>query len=414
MTIKRGNKGLFPYLGDYSPVNIYKGETKLAGWKWQSESGKVLQFQNDYKDVVHVEVDGKSVQDGIPSPDYPRAIKSLDKSFDIVSSMGKENLLPDAKEMLIMPDTRYLTYKLSRPILPNEEFTISIGSREWITKVRDHQTVFISPRDTKGGTSIGDGVSGLHSIPIGGSKTISFSESQYKIDTILFYSADINGVFGNQEIYKDVKVELGSRTPYSQAPEEIQYNTQSPTLYKTNISLSEPLRSVGDVKDRLFLDSDGLWKVERNVGEVKFTGSEAWQAEGSYLATNNYAHTVRSGIKSGGAISSNLLPEGAFESQSKENIDTTSVIILTLSNTRTGVVSSDTVAQRSAKFKTWVTANPMTVQYELATPTIETLSSEQQTKLNNIQSFKGGNYVYTMVSSGILPELHGKMKVKEI
>ena len=71
---------------------------------------------------------------------------------------------------------------------------------------------------------------------------------------------------------KNVSVREGSEElPWHPSSSEINYNTQSPTIYKTNILLSEPLRSVGDVKDRLFLDTDGLWKVERNVGEHTFT-----------------------------------------------------------------------------------------------------------------------------------------------
>src|SRR5699024_7167151 len=41
-------------------------------------------------------------------------------------------------------------------------------------------------------------------------------------------------------------------------------------------------------------------------------------------------------------------------------------------------------------------------------------SAEQQVKLNNIQSFKGSNYVYTVEGSGsgVVPELNGVFKSK--
>ena len=100
MSIKVGDKDLFPYLGDYRPVNIYKGEHKVAGWKWTEQSGKELLFENTYNDFVEVEVDGKSYQGGEPSPDYPIEIHSLN-DFDVVSSVGGRNYLPLSKGDLI-------------------------------------------------------------------------------------------------------------------------------------------------------------------------------------------------------------------------------------------------------------------------------------------------------------------------
>src|SRR5699024_8714424 len=50
-----------------------------------------------------------------------------------------------------------------------------------------------------------------------------------------------------------VKVEKGNKkTPYTPAPEDISEDDNHPLIDKINLSLSEPLRSVGDVKDRLY------------------------------------------------------------------------------------------------------------------------------------------------------------------
>ena len=57
-----GEKDLFPYLGDYGPVSIYKGEQKIAGYKWAEKSGQELHFDNTYNSLVEVEVDGQSYQ----------------------------------------------------------------------------------------------------------------------------------------------------------------------------------------------------------------------------------------------------------------------------------------------------------------------------------------------------------------
>ena len=128
-----------------------------------------------------------------------------------------------------------------------------------------------------------------------------------------------------------LKLELGSNnTSHSISSKDIPYDTKTPTLYKTKILLSEPLRSVGDVKDRIY--SDGLWKIERNVEVLSEDG----------------AKTVE-------------------QSFSKKRV-----------------------------------------------PTTEVLSQDLQTKLNNIASFKGGNYVYTVLDKSdiLAPELHATFKSK--
>ena len=44
------------------------------------------------------------------------------------------------------------------------------------------------------------------------------------------------------------------------------------------ISLNEPLRAVGDVKDRI-IKRNGQWMVERNIGSIELNGDEPWQIE---------------------------------------------------------------------------------------------------------------------------------------
>src|SRR5690606_2021443 len=83
-----------------------------------------------------------------------------------------------------------------------------------------------------------------------------------------------------------------SVTSFTHTPYDIQPDTPDPTIYKTNISLPEPLRSVGDVKDKLFRDTDGLWKVERNVALYYADGSETW-VESPY-GQNRYDMTSNS------------------------------------------------------------------------------------------------------------------------
>ena len=72
----------------------------------------------------------------------------------------------------------------------------------------------------------------------------------------------IRGGLGDKLYLRNVKVEFGTlHSSWTPAPEDITESDNHSLIDKINLSLSEPLRSVGDVKDRLFRDnSDGLWK----------------------------------------------------------------------------------------------------------------------------------------------------------
>ncbi|MDN6626278.1 MAG: tail fiber domain-containing protein, partial [Pisciglobus halotolerans] len=351
-----------------------------------------------------------------PSPDYPSEITSLN-NFDVVSSVGGRNLLPNSKELKVTSNTRYLTYKLSRPIKSGEQYTVSIGSREWITKVKDHNTVLVSSRDAQGDSGIGDGVGKAYGVPIGGSFTLRNDSTNQSIDTILFYGSDINEISGNVEIYKDVKVELGDYSPYSQAPEDILPDTKSDTIYKTNITLPEPLRSVGDVKDRLFRDNAGLLKIERNVGEYTFDGSEGWRFRtndaGTFVDHNWYQLDIENDNYIDGKGTSSHFKKITTNYNDEEHIRIYGSTVLMWF----GVFLKKEKVPDLAVFKKWLASenkkgSPLTVNFLHATPKIETLSQEFQDKLNNIATFKDDNYVYTALDkSDILsPELHATFK----
>lgn len=291
MSIKLGEKDLFPYLGDCRPVNIYKGEHKVAGWKWESQSGEELHFENTYNDFVEVEIDGKSYQEGEPSPDAPVEIHSLN-DFDVVSSTEK------------------------------------------------------------------------------------LSEGQL---------------------------------------EEYNYNVEYENIHKINLLLDEPLRSVGDVKDRLFRDSDGLWKVERNIGYEEYDGTE----------------NIRIGGHESGdpTLSWAILPlSEPTRFNFKERQITTH--INTLDNPYAGTKEwvyfglEKDLRLRFRKgmtleeIRSWLSTEkekgtPFSYEYQLKESTIETIPRELQDKLNNLRSFEDSNYVYTVAES-LKPTLLVILKVKDM
>ena len=396
-----------------------------------------------------------------PSPDYPIAINSLDKSFDIVSSVGKENLILNSE----IPPFNPVNYsggayvatnvaenvpslnvsmvkEVSRPTgggdfrppdVPivdgkNKEYTVSVWVRPVSSSVTLTLMLGINDREMTGRTIV-----------------LADTSTWVRVSYSKKFSQNIDGnllrvylqLGENQKArFSKVKLEEGLiATSYSKSPKDVQYDTQSPTLYKTNILLSEPLRSVRDVKDRLFLDTDGLWKVERNVEEsnLKDTGistttpfgeGNSYHFGGSVafiiaLSGNEKTKLITKSVKKILSSHFTYTPNNNYNNKGASDVyelnsitrlngEAYNRLFIRVTESLIGAKEGDSVDSLVSKFSTWVNANNPNIVYELATPTIETLSAEQQTKLNNIQSFKGSNYVYTL--GNVEPNLNAQFK----
>ena len=368
----------------------------------------------------------------IPSPDYPSTINSLDKSFDIVSSVCKENLLTGTK-------TFAGTWLSGAPWLSTDELykglTVKVKSTAWNGL---HQPYTVEKGETytfslyaKGSisgdailyTAMNDGITVSDTFAKDIKLTTEF-ERYYVTFTVLndgLVYPRLEKATDNESIFvAGYKLEIGdTATPYSPAPEDVGYNTQSPTIYKTNILLSEPLRSVGDIKDRLFLDTDGLWKVERRIREYKTDGTDTWAigASGGGWAVDGetlpfYSSDLKNKMVDLQQHSPSKTSHFSVSMQSTQEIVNNDIEGFSVGYASFGVIfrinKMRLVSQDASGFASWLASNPVTIQYRLATPTIEILSAEQQTKLNNIASFKGSSYVYTMAN--VTPNLNARFK----
>ena len=334
-----------------------------------------------------------------PTPDYPIEIHSLN-GFDVVSSASGRNLIIRNTETLntwiymsgnivhagnhdtsdyikVEPNTDYMFTK------SNSELANDAGFFRW--SWYDADMVYIDRRANSNNEV-------LWKIP----DTVHYIRVSYPTDSI-------------------PKLEKGSTaTPWTPAPEDITEGDNHPLIDKINLSLSEPLRSVGDVKDRLFKDSDGLWKIERNVGERVLNGGENWyaQEEGSY-------YTFCPGKKIGANTN---LQSNRFNFASSAN-EARQLGIGVMRNSATNntaiVFYFDEGVGGTGSFKSWLSSNSTEVYYELAIPTIEILDQDLQDKLNTLKSFKGSNYIYTVnntedlpdqIKENLIPTLHATFK----
>ena len=139
---------------------------------------------------------------------------------------------------------------------------------------------------------------------------------------------------------------------------------------KKEISLNEPLRSLGDVKDTIE-KINGEWKIVRRCGEITLNGDENWVNRNMALQNN----TIGFGVL-GSEIPNYTHGEGLcdrFKNYLDPNI-TWNVDEECFSNIdfiQFRILKSKLTSQDVQGFKQWLSNNPTRVIYKLETPTIE-------------------------------------------
>ena len=183
------------------------------------------------------------------------------------------------------------------------------------------------------------------------------------------------------------------------------YRSEKPVIHNNDyishqvnsleIALNEPLRSLPNgVKDRI-IKKDGRWTVERNIGEIILDGSENWM---NYVDT-----TVGYDGQIGSVVWASLLVDNLYVNHNENTVlcdKFTSVkgndysyyneMIYTwdraLFDTTEPCIyihmdSSKFTTKNLESYKKWLSQNPVTVVYQLATPTYETLNIDSTINL---------------------------------
>ena len=383
------------------------------------------------------------------SPDYPIDIHSLN-DFNVFSSIGKRNIILNSSEPMNTQTqatgleasvTSEGYYKIiasednSNWFYPQALYAMRFnGQIEKNFNVGDVFTFSVdikSPDSTDVPSLYASGGIGSYQ-PLQGEMGTEFS--RFYISSTWTDLSNMNlalGLSGRSGtfIFRRMKLEKGPvPTPWAPAQEEIVESSNHPLIDKINLLLDEPLRSVGDVKDRLFRDSDGLWKVERNVRELVLDGSNTYTSSSpdynSAYSTNRFITTdnVRGYATSNVEINSHA-PHVDSVWRAHDSYGTSvnaNQLHLRIPNSILGVIETDTYEQRHAKYLAYIRSEylsetPITWLFQLATPSIETLSQPLQDKLNNLRSFEDSNYIYTVLPDGnnilsnnINPTLHAK------
>ncbi|WP_368295724.1 hypothetical protein [Enterocloster citroniae] len=154
------------------------------------------------------------------------------------------------------------------------------------------------------------------------------------------------------------------------------------------ITLTEPLCGIGDVRDRI-LCRDGEWGIERYCPVSVFDGStdEKWNE-----ASTNDAAKKRYNCKVGGRVA-DLIRQTALCSHFP--------LIRaggTLGNIRGFTIANDYIqlyldGRPLEEFKTWLQEHPITLVYQMDTPTWEPLPAATQSALNALTTFTGTTHI---------------------
>ena len=172
------------------------------------------------------------------------------------------------------------------------------------------------------------------------------------------------------------------------------------------ITLTEPLRGIGDVRDRIMC-RDGVWGIERQFVSLSFNGSENWIASNTGYANKNrfwfggYENVIRHETNSdvGIKILCDKLP-GESSGDTYRCIDGISSNMVG----RIMVYIDDCSAGGADAFKAYLASNPIAAIFERATPTWEPLPSATQSALNALTTYTGTTHV-TITAGGPEPDV---------
>lgn len=189
------------------------------------------------------------------------------------------------------------------------------------------------------------------------------------------YLSSIYGSGGSNTLYiKNIQLEEGT-----------QATTYESHVSHTNLMvLNQPLRSIGNTKDLLYI-KNGMLYVERKIGTKIFNGTESGWAI-SNTGTTNYFYRYRY-LENVGNRNQNYYFSNHFVYAGVGNTDTNEGMFITSSNElRLRFGTEMTLAD----FKTWLSTHNTEVQYILAEP-----YTEEVGQVDIPSTYKGTTHINT-------------------
>lgn len=303
-----------------------------------------------------------------PSPEYPQEIKAVNELSGVMS--GKNLLKP------------YGSYPITNNGITFNLMNDGIHVNGKCT--RSHCRTFIYSDTLQAGTYYINGIKGA--------SNSRYQIVLYKNNVILSYITTNNFKLVLKE---KAKIEL-SLFVYSEygtfndlvLPYMICRNENDLYLYTPyqgqsllNYTLQNPLYKIGDVYDYIDFNRG---KIIRNVGVVTFDGSddELWNKYSNNVSMDGYSVNVSNAIDTTPCICNKLLTTDAISTTLEEAIKVLDNAMYVVLNKIRGLNTTEL-------FKSWLQSNPITVCYQLATPTEEDIPTELLTQLKQLQTYSG-------------------------
>lgn len=171
------------------------------------------------------------------------------------------------------------------------------------------------------------------------------------------------------------------------------------------ITLTAPLRGIGDVRDRIMC-RDGEWGVERWIKEVVFDGvNETWRLYNTEDSTEGLSFFITFSDSAQNFHSSlcdkYINVAGAWKTEHKSTTGIYSDHNATVSRY---FRPPNTDVRTLEQWHAWLSENPLTMVYQAATPTWEPLPSAAQSALNALTTYTGTTHV-TITAGGLEPDV---------
>ena len=155
------------------------------------------------------------------------------------------------------------------------------------------------------------------------------------------------------------------------------------------IRLSDSLRGIGDVKDEI-VRKNSVWGVQRRFAEVTLNGSEYWNSNGTSTSGvyRFYTNSLQIKPPSDSKIVANVLCDRYPRISATDTWNKMNGIAVSPSGPLyiyyDGINDNDV-----SVWKDELEERPLTVTYEMATPTFEELDADSQIALNSLETFNG-------------------------
>ena len=302
--------------------------------------------------------------------DYVTGNPPIPAFFEGMESAFEQELVTDEN------DEHYGKYKVTvkaigKNLLDETKGVInsSFGNSKTICiKVKPNTTYMYSSSKYKGAISVYE-LSFMVDNNCGAQQVLGFSCKYFSISNEQSFttSSITNYIYMNYDNTGNVQIEQGDT-----ATEYESYKENNITFY-----INEPLRGVGDVKDKVYVKEDKV-VVQRNCGSVTFDGSNdeeyiIWEnnskkpSQECFVLLNSMKHIPNIAMSSDGHSGLNYTSNNF----TRVNVSQVGFVMQYYISMHFGLPKAVLKTDNIAGFRQYLQNNPTTVVYQLATPVYE-------------------------------------------